>query len=219
MPRKILILVRKLQITFTVRLFLQYCVNILPPCCCWLFQMSALPNQCRPVVQLERNLLENERLYARRYEIYVPPNGRGFSAEKCYLPPLLSEFLMLGFYEVGRGAFSCCLHHTPISVLIHYLWRIGTHRPRNTHSTHFYFLLRHTNISELLTILTAASPCDLSVSDAPNPWPLSHPLTAQRSPCASLARRSAGVMRVSEALVAVQSSWSRHGQRSLEWHR
>lgn len=27
------------------------------------------------------------------------------------------------------------------SLLIHYLWRIGTHRPRNTHSPHFYFLL------------------------------------------------------------------------------
>lgn len=42
------------------------------------------------------------------------------------------------FYEVGRGALSCCLSRTPISVLIHYLWRIGTHRPRNTHSPLFY---------------------------------------------------------------------------------
>lgn len=57
--------------------------------------------------------------------------------------------------------------------LIHYLWRIGTRRPRNTHSPHFYFLLGHTNISELLTILTAVSPRDLRVSAAPNLCPLS----------------------------------------------
>lgn len=30
-----------------------------------------------------------------------------------------------------------------ISVLIHYLWRIGTHMPRNTHSPIFNFLLPH----------------------------------------------------------------------------
>lgn len=76
-------------------------------------------------------------LSARRYEIYVPPNGRG-----C-LPPLLAEFLMPGFYEVGRGASSCCLHRTPISALIHYLCCRGTHMPRNTRSPILNFLLPH----------------------------------------------------------------------------
>ena len=37
----------------------------------------------------------------KQFEIYVPPNGRGFSAKKCYLPPLLSEFLMLGFTRLA----------------------------------------------------------------------------------------------------------------------
>ena len=125
------------------------------------------------------------------------------------------------FYEVGRGALSYCLSRTPISALIHYLWRIGTHRPRNTHSPPFYFfLLRHTNISELLTVLAAVSPARPQCQCGS--WPptsLSPPPHATALTRASLHCRSAGVMRLSEALVAVQSSWSRHGQRSLEWHR
>lgn len=100
------------------------------------------------------------KLYVGIFEIYVLPIGRGFSAEKCYLPPLLSEFLMLGFYEVGRGAFSYCLHRTPIFVLIHYLLCTGTHKPRSTHSPHLLFALTH-KYFRVADILTAVSLCDL----------------------------------------------------------
>lgn len=87
------------------------------------------------------------------------------------------------FYEVCRGAFSCCLRHTPISALIHYLWRVGTHRPqkytrralilpRAFAPTHKYF--------RFADIPNAVSPRDLCVSGplpaaAANLWPLSHP--------------------------------------------
>lgn len=136
----------------------------------WRVQMSALPQPVSPCSSARKEFAGKYRLYARRFEIYVPPNGRGFSAEKCYLPPLLSEFLMLGFYEAGSGAFSCCLRRTPISVLIHYLWRIGTHRPTNTHSPHFYFFFFFAPAHKYLRvadILTAVSPRDLGVSATP----------------------------------------------------
>ena len=98
------------------------------------------------------------------------------------------------FYEVGRGALSCCLSRTPISALIHYLWRIGTHRPRNTHSPPFYFfLLRHTNISELLTVLAAVSPARPQCQCGS--WPptsLSPPPCHGANPCLSPLQVSRG---------------------------
>lgn len=97
--------------------------------------MSALPHQCHPVVQQERNLLENRDCTLDDLKFMCHQMAEDFQLRNAIFPPLLSEFLMLGFYEVGRGAFSCCLRRTPISVLINNLWRIGTHRPRNTHST------------------------------------------------------------------------------------
>lgn len=95
-----------------------------------------------------------------------------FQLRNAIFPPLFSEFLMLGFYEVGRGAFSCCLRRTPISVFIHYLWCISTHRPRNTHSPQFYFLLLTHKYFRVADISTAVSPRDLCVSCSPNLWPL-----------------------------------------------
>lgn len=94
-----------------------------------------------------------------------------------FFHPLLSEFLMLWFLffwgvfcEVGRGAFSCCLHCTPISSLIYYLWRAGTQMPTNTHSPIFDFLFfqphipNHVDLKELLTGLSAVTPSVLGVS-------------------------------------------------------
>lgn len=91
--------------------------------------MSALPNYCHPVVQQKRNLLENRYCTPDDWKFMCHQMAEDFQLRNAIFPPLLSEFLMLGFYEVGRGAFSCCLRRTPSSVLIHYLWRIGTHRP------------------------------------------------------------------------------------------
>lgn len=88
------------------------------------------------------------------------------------------------FCEVGRGAFSCCLHCTPISSLIYYLWRAGTQMPTNTHSTIFYFFFfftppipNHADLRELLTGSSAATPSVLGVSAAPQP-----PLTSLTPP-------------------------------------
>lgn len=127
------------------RLSLQY-VNIFQPCCCLRFQISALPNRCHPVVQLERNLLENRDCTPADLKCMCHQMAEDFRLRNAIFPPLLSEFLMHGFYEAGRGAFSCCLRRTPISVLIHYLWRIGTHRPRNTHSATFLLCTPTTQI-------------------------------------------------------------------------
>lgn len=66
----------------------------------------------------------------------------------------------------------------PVAVLIHYLWGTRTHRPRNTHSPHFYrflffFLPWNTIYSRVADILTAVSPRDLGDSVAPNLRPRS----------------------------------------------
>lgn len=112
-----------------------------------------------------------------------------------YFHPLLSEFLMLCvfvcffFCNVGRGAFSCCLHCTPISSLIYYLWRAGTQMPTNTHSPIFDTPpsqpRRSQRVADRLECCHSERPecqCRSSTpSDLPtpathcssNPWPLS----------------------------------------------
>lgn len=119
------------------------------------------------LLQLRKNFLENTDCALAISEIYMPPNGRGFSAENGCLPPLLCEFLMLGFYGVGRGAFSYCLRRTPIFVLIHYLLLAGTHKPRNTHATLTF--CSDTPIEELLTS-RLLSVCDLKLLTPLTPY-------------------------------------------------
>ena len=86
---------------------------------------SALPISRRTVVQLKMNLPEN-RVYLWNDITFMCHQMAEFWAEKCCLPPLLSECLMLGFYEVGRGAFSRCLSHTP-SLCAHPLFMVQRH--------------------------------------------------------------------------------------------
>lgn len=92
--------------------------------------------------------------------------------EKCYLPPLLSEFLMLGFYELAGVPSPVAFAALPIFVLIHYLWRTGTHRPRNTHSTCFLVFAPTHKYFRVADILTVVNPHDLSASAAPDLCPL-----------------------------------------------
>lgn len=76
----------------------------------------------------------------------VQPNGRRFSAAKCYSPPPPNHSVAMwipSFYKVDRGAFYWCPCCTPIPILIHYLLCTSTQMHRTTHSPIFNFLLPH----------------------------------------------------------------------------
>lgn len=134
----------------------------------------------------------------------VPPKGGN----------VISNVYMFIFSKVGRGASSCCLSRTPQSLRSSIIYRAKARTgPRNKRPPQllpFPFQSRWRS-DHCQRAWTRWQRWGWPLTPITNPPPSPLPFV--------LGCRSAGVMRASEAPLAVQSSWSRHGQRSLGGHR